>query len=279
MARNNGATNPPVDAGLAGRWARRCACTVFVLCTACGVVEERDSGPSRPVDLSQVEDAVPRYEPKSRYGNPQSYVVNGHRYHVMNSAAGYVQKGIASWYGTKFHGRRTSSGEAYDMYAMTAAHKNLPLPSYVQVTNLRNGRRVVVRVNDRGPFHDNRLIDLSYVAASRLGIVEEGTGLVEVRAVTPGQPARSTPAPVASVSPPVGIYLQVGAFRDQDNAYRLRTRLASLDSAPVHIIHARTHDALLHRVRLGPLVSVEQADRLVEQLEGLGIHDSQIVVE
>ena len=128
---------------------------------------------------------MPKVESKSKYGNPKSYVVFGKRYYVKDSAKGYVEQGIASWYGTKFHGRRTSSGETYDMYAMTAAHKTLPLPTYARVTNLENGRSVMVKVNDRGPFHQNRIIDLSYSAATRLGIVKTGTGRVEVEAIDP----------------------------------------------------------------------------------------------
>ena len=146
-----------------------------------------DKAPSKQVDVSKIQNAVPKEEPKSRYGNPKSYVVFDKRYYVMESNKGFVEKGIASWYGTKFHGRRTSSGETYDMYAMTAAHKNLPLPTYVEVTNLKNGKKIIVKVNDRGPFHENRIIDLSYTAATKLDIVKNGTGLVEIRAVGPGQ--------------------------------------------------------------------------------------------
>ena len=151
----------------------------------CAGTAVRDGGPDRAMDFSHVPDAVPKYERRTRAGNPPSYVVNGRRYRLLDSPEGYVKRGIASWYGTKFHGRKTSLGERYDMYAMTAAHKTLPIPSYVRVRNLRNGREVVVRVNDRGPFHENRIIDLSYAAASKLGIAQTGTGLVEVRTVTP----------------------------------------------------------------------------------------------
>lgn len=161
---------------------------VLLLLAGCSGMAPRDGGPDRHVDLASVPDAVPRDEPHSRYGNPAHYEVYGKRYHVRDSADGYVERGIASWYGTKFHGRRTSSGEPYDMYRMTAAHKTLPLPTYCRVTNLRNGRSVIVRVNDRGPFHANRIIDLSYVAAAKLGIAANGTGLVEVRALDPGAP-------------------------------------------------------------------------------------------
>ncbi len=169
--------------------------TVAILVTACSIrppsipgFSDDDSAPARKLDPSTISDAVPQAERRSRSGNPNSYVVLGKRYHVMSSSDGFNQRGIASWYGTKFHGRTTSSGETYDMYAMTAAHKSLPLPTYVEVTNLDNGRRTIVKVNDRGPFHQNRIIDLSYAAATKLGILGKGTGLVEIRAIRPGQP-------------------------------------------------------------------------------------------
>lgn len=145
----------------------------------------RDRPPTDPpdVDLDDIPDAVPRDEPRSRSGNPAEYEVFGRTYRTLPSAEGYEEEGIASWYGEEFHGRSTSSGEPYDMYAMTAAHRSLPLPSYVEVTNLDNGRTVVVRVNDRGPFHGNRLIDVSYAAAHRLGLIGPGTARVRIRAL------------------------------------------------------------------------------------------------
>lgn len=140
------------------------------------------------LDFEAIPDAVPRQEFKSPSGNPETYVIDGVTYHVMDSSDGYREEGIASWYGGYFHGRRTSSGDVYDMYQMTAAHTSLPLPTYVRVTHLANGRSVVLRVNDRGPFVDDRLIDLSFAAATKLGMVAAGTGRVEVVALDP--PAR-----------------------------------------------------------------------------------------
>ncbi len=148
----------------------------------------KDAAPRIKVNVDAIPNPIPRAEPKSKYGNPKSYEVFGTTYYTMDSVSpGYTEKGIASWYGTKFHGRRTSSGEPYDMYQMTAAHKTLPLPSYVEVINLRNGHRIVVRVNDRGPFHEGRIIDLSYVAATKLGINLTGTAPVEIRVLDPRQ--------------------------------------------------------------------------------------------
>lgn len=153
---------------------------------AAGASSRPPSG-SSIADLLRTPDAVPRQEFKTRSGNPESYEVNGRRYAVLESSKGYVERGLASWYGEKFHGRKASSGERYDMYGMSAAHRSLPIPTYVRVTSLENGRSVVVRVNDRGPFVDTqqRIIDLSYTAALKLGVVGPGTMRVEVRALEP----------------------------------------------------------------------------------------------
>ncbi len=153
------------------------------LLSGCSSTVDKDSQ-----DISGIPDAVPKVEPKSKYGNPKSYVVFGKRYHTKSRSDGHVERGLASWYGKKFHGRKTSSGERYDMYAMTAAHKTLPLPTYARVTNVKNGRSAVVKINDRGPFHGNRVIDLSYSAAKKLGVVAKGTAMVEVRAIDPSRP-------------------------------------------------------------------------------------------
>jgi len=253
-----------------------------VLAAGCGSAPQRDGPPARDVDPASVPDAVPRAEPKSRYGNPPSYVVLGKRYHVLDSSHGYVERGIASWYGKKFHGRRTSSGEPYDMYRMTAAHRTLPLPTYAEVVNLQNGRRAVVRINDRGPFHANRIIDLSYAAARRLGIVARGTGLVEVRAIDAGAPPPD-PAARVRIARPEGatLYLQVGAFVTRLNAERLSARVASLDGArtPVRIHEVESGGRTVYRVQLGPLPGVEQADRLARILVASGHADYHVVVE
>lgn len=162
----------------------------------------KDSAPGEDIDVSAIPEPAVVAEPRSRYGNRSTYSVLGKNYHVMDDAAGYVEQGLASYYGKKFHGRRTSNMEVYDMYAFTAAHKTLPLPSFARVTNLDNNRSVVVRVNDRGPFHKGRIIDLSYAAAVKLGITRAGTGRVEVRALLPGE-AQSLRADAAPVPAPV----------------------------------------------------------------------------
>jgi rare lipoprotein A len=165
---------------------------------------------------------VPKVEPRSRRGNPPFYSIAGKRYYVLATAEGFVERGVASWYGPTFHGNSTAIGEKYDMYAMTAAHKTLPLPAYARVTNLRNGKSVVVRVNDRGPFIANRVIDLSYTAAAKLDMLRDGTTMVEVRTLTPNTVdvlTRSTEAP------PPELFVQAGAFADPSNASRLAEKL------------------------------------------------------
>lgn len=244
---------------------------------------DKDAAPTKNIDVSNIPDAVPKYEPKSRYGNPKSYVVFGKRYYVMKSSVGFIEKGIASWYGTKFHGRRTSSGETYDMYAMTAAHKTLPLPTYVRVTNLNNGKHVIVKVNDRGPFHENRIIDLSYTAAIKLDIVKSGTGLVEVRAVQPGEAVQQSShnsAPVKEVSSyhrNSGFYIQVGSFGELANAEKLRKNLGPLAEQLVKISQTIVKGKTLYRVRIGPITDIDVSDSITSQLENFGVFEHRIV--
>jgi rare lipoprotein A len=209
-------------------------------------VPARSDGP--PVrahgDLTKLPDPIPRKEPKSRYGNARSYTVLGKTYQVMDSAAGYRATGLASWYGRKFHGRKTSSGEPFDMFQLTAAHRSLPIPAYLKVTNLGNGRTAIVRVNDRGPFHGDRILDLSYAAAVKLGFAEHGTARVRIEAL------EDTP----------DFYLQAGAFRELDAADALKDALGRLTGVPAHVVQI-SQDSLF-RVRLGPVAGKSEAARL-----------------
>ena len=191
--------------------AAAASCTLLL--AACASTPRRATpAPAPPApDRTATPDAVPRVEPRSSHGNPPHYDVNGRRYQVLASAEGYTERGVASWYGPDFHGHNTSSGEPYDMYAMSAAHRTLPIPCYARVTNLANGRSVVVRINDRGPFVANRIVDLSYTAALRLDIVRTGTAFVELRTVQPAQ-VPAAPAETASPPPLVALFIQVGAF-------------------------------------------------------------------
>jgi rare lipoprotein A len=260
------------------------AATLVLLLASCSSTTPKvtsDHAPAKPRDISGVTDAVPRAEPYSRYGNPESYVVFGKRYYTKKDSKGYQEQGIASWYGSKFHGRRTSSGEVYDMYQMTAAHKSLPLPTYARVTNLRNGRSIIVKINDRGPFHNNRIIDLSYVAAARLGILENGTGLVEVEAIDTSVPlpARTQVASKPPVNENAVMYLQVGAFSQRDNADRMRSRLQTANVGTIQVVEGRSDSGPLYRVRVGPLASVNEADRIANTLVSQGISDTRVIVD
>jgi len=235
-------------------------------------------------------DAVPRPEPKSRYGNGPVYEVLGKRYTVMGSSSGYAERGVASWYGKKFHGNLTSNREPYDMYQMTAAHKTLPLPTYVKVRNLRNNREIVVRVNDRGPFVHNRIIDLSYAAALKLDMVKDGTSLVEVTAINFDEPRGDRPVRQTATPPPSQpprqpteqdnpVFVQVGAFGNLDNAER---RLETIREAGIYnstIAEDSGNAATLYRVRIGPIREVIQYDILVEELENIGIMDPYLVTD
>lgn len=169
-------------------------------------------------------DAEPKAEPLSPYGNPLHYRVDNKVYHVLRTARGFEQRGVASWYGTKFHKKRTSSGEPYDMYAMTAAHKTLPLPTYIRVTNLENGRELIVRVNDRGPFHSDRILDLSYAAAQKLGMTKQGIARVRIVAIVPEGDKEKHDA---------HFYIQVAAYKAPDYANRLRDKLQKFLRHPV----------------------------------------------
>jgi len=263
--------------------------------------------PAPPARVQDVPDAIPRLEPRAIYGNPPFYDVFGKRYYVMASSVGYVERGVASWYGPGFHKERTSVGEPYDMYGMTAAHKSLPLPAYVRVTNLQNGRSCVVRVNDRGPFVGNRIIDLSYTAAAKLDMLRDGTAMVEVRALQPVDPASDTHLTVASVgtapltsepvttpaaaAPPVitpapvtsvpvrTLFVQAGAFAAPANAQRLADQLRGAGYTQVFVRDDLVAGRRLYRVRIGPIPNVPEFDRIVAALEQVGVRDAHLALD
>jgi rare lipoprotein A len=228
-----------------------------------------------PGDIAAIPEPIPKAEPRSRKGNPAFYTVLGRRYFVLATSEGYLERGVASWYGPGFHAAATSNGERYDMYAMTAAHKTLPLPAYVQVTNLRNGRSVVVRVNDRGPFKDGRIIDLSYTAASKLGMLKDGTTFVEVRALTPEQKA----APPTPPQTPEALFVQAGAFSTEANASRLLEQLRAQGIEKSFVREDRVDGRTLYRVRVGPIPSVNEFDRVLARLRALGLADAQLAAQ
>lgn len=224
---------------------------------------ETPDGPpvSVPPDLAHLPDPVPRKEPPSARGNPSHYTVRGQTYRVLESAAGYYATGVASWYGRKFHGRTTSSGEPYDMFQLTAAHRSLPIPTYVKVTNLGNQRSTIVRVNDRGPFHSERIIDLSYAAAVKLGFADHGTARVRVEVL----------------EAPASFMLQAGAFRELAAADRLKNSLVQLTGQPAYVV--RVASDALYRVRLGPVAGQSEAQRLRDLILGASLGDPLIIEE
>jgi rare lipoprotein A len=270
-----------------------------------------DDGPGAnpPADIDSIPDAVPRVEPLNR-GTARPYVVMGKSYTPMTSLGPYSARGVASWYGRRYHGKPTSSGEPYDMYAMTAAHTTLPIPSYVRVTNVKNGKSVVVRVNDRGPFVEGRIIDLSYTAAHRIGVLGGGHALVDIETIIPGvagstiatappaaaaarnpvpvapaaepppvaaPPSAAPPAPpAAQAQPPVtadaaGYYLQLGAFGSRDNAENFLARMRAQVDWLAGNLHIFSRDGLF-RVHAGPYPAEVDARRDADRVnQALGV--------
>lgn len=262
----------------------------------------QDHAPTGDIKVDHLPDLVPKYEPKSRGGNKSPYEVWGKQYYVMDSAEGYSAEGTASWYGQKFHGHKTSNGETYDMYAFSAAHKSLPLPTYLKVTNLDNQQTVIVRVNDRGPFHGDRLIDLSYAAAARLGYHKKGLARVRIEAITPkpgeawssqsvATPVAKTapvPTPVALEATPVAVepvatsapsndllfsHLQVAAFSKVDSADALKQKLFEQFDTSINI-QTRQSDDGLYRVFVGPYDTDAKLEAWQQKLESAGFGKS-----
>lgn len=231
----------------------------------------KDEAPDAPVDVSQVPDAEPVEEPLSVYGNRNPYTVLGETYELLPTTKGFHQSGGASWYGKKFHGLKTSSGEKYDMYKMTAAHRNLPLPTYIRVTNKANGKSAIVKVNDRGPFHSERILDLSYAAAAKLDMLKTGTAQVTIEALDPGEFQRKLKASGKPVEPTrlnpestgTNFYVQVGAFGELANATALQAKLLELIYAPVVVARSESPD-IVHRVQVGPFYTLTDADKVAQ---------------
>ena len=243
--------------------------TFTVLLNSCAnnsVTGVRDGAPSTPFDPSQIIPITPKKEALSRYGNHSPYTVLGKQYTVLPSAEHYSEKGVASWYGTKFHERRTSSWEPYDMFKMTAAHKSLPLPSFVRVTNLENQRVIVVRVNDRGPFHAGRIIDLSYAAAHALGMTKKGTASVLVENIHLKGSDENDNIPLQDNTPLLSdttqLYLQVGAFSQLSIAQTLKKQMREITEYPISIRPIKNTSTLIHRVLIGPLTNREHGESL-----------------
>ena len=270
--------------------ATRPSCAALLIATslaACaGNAPQRSSPP--PSEAAAGPGAASAVPPRADRGNPPFYDVLGKRYHVLPTSAGYVARGVASWYGQDFHGLATSSGETYDMHAMTAAHTTLPLPTWVEVTNLANGKHGVVKVNDRGPFVDNRLIDLSFAAATALDMVGTGTTRVEVRAVAPpveayrAAPVLAAATPSASVQPAASVermFVQVGAFAQHENAEKLVARLRASGFQNPTLVTQPNDGRRLHRVWLGPVHDSVEYDALDARLRSIGVSGARLVTD
>lgn len=243
--------------------------SIMLVLSACGSSSnsrysmDKDAYPDRAIKASEVKDAVPKKVVRTKAGNKSPYTVLGKTYRVMPSSKGFTQTGEASWYGKKFHGHKTSNGETYDMYGMSAAHKTLPIPTYVRVTNLDNGLSTVVRVNDRGPFHGGRIIDLSYAAATKLDYAGKGTARIKVEALEAGEsyevtqkpttvtPSSNTTSDTQNYHLPGNTYLQVAAYSQINSAEKAKKRLRELTDFPVTISHHNNH---LYKVLVGPIV-------------------------
>ena len=258
------------------------------------VMDEMDieDGAGELVDTRLIANAVPKIEPITRAGNSNPYTVLGETYHLLPTAGGYKRVGTASWYGSKFHGRKTANGEVYDMYGMTAAHRTLPIPAYARVTNLSNQRVIVVRINDRGPFHASRIIDLSYAAALKLGFADHGTAEVEIEVITPTSLRVEVPMPMPNVSPVVagrlaipeiraaeeksidhlpsgGVFMQIGAFAQRASADRLQRAISAMTSLPIEIVQHRE----LFKVKIGPIKNSTRLKMLQKKIR----HQQNIV--
>ena len=253
---------------------------VFVLltitgCTASRYSMENDIGPKGEFDASLVPDAVPIWEPLSHQGNKSPYIVRGKEYHVMDRIEGYSEEGVASWYGLKFHGELTSNGEVYNIYEMSAAHKSLPLPSFVRVTNLDNNLSVVVRVNDRGPFYSDRIIDLSYAAAKKLGYDQKGTAKVKLDVISP---ERKFEGDAKHQSDRLAIFVQVGAFGNKTSAQNMSKLAANFaGSYDSFVVKASNHAKTLYRVRVGPVPDKARAEQIVERFKDKGLGQPVII--
>lgn len=248
--------------------------TLFILLlTNCVKTSHPDGPPRHPIDVRHIPNAKPRPLPRSKYGNPKSYKINGKRYHVLRVAKGYHRRGIASWYGRKFHGHITSSREPYNMYAMTAASPILPLPSFVKVTNLRNHRSVIVKVNDRGPFVGNRILDLSYAAAKKLGYSKKGTAWVDVKVIDTRKPVvkfRERMHHLFARRSNKKFFLQLGAFKHLIHANHLKKRLQLFTKKHVHIKRSHLNHVIIYQVQIGPLLSAVESHQLKIRLQKVG---------
>jgi len=261
---------------------------LFVILAGCSALEQQDSAPTVMIDLDAIGPVVPIVEPVTAAGNKSPYVVFGNTYYVMVDSQGYSERGIASWYGTKFHGRLTSNGEVFNMYGLTAAHRSLPIPSYVRVRNLENSQEIIVRVNDRGPFHDDRVIDLSWAAAAKLGFADTGTAPVEITYIDPAQyqvafaeegrqqvSETVVPSPLEDLGD--NAYLQVAALSDEQSVARLLDKLSPIARYPIDIVDEQTDVGVIYRVQIGPITAHSELTLMQTMLEMGGMQPGFVV--
>lgn len=265
-----------------GSIALGCALIFVNGCSFWGKKPSKDGTP-KDINVTHIPNAKPRVEAYSKGGNPKSYEVFGKRYYTLPSHIGYEEVGTASWYGTKFHGRTTSNGERYDVYGMTAAHKSLPIPTFAEVTNLDNGKKVIVRVNDRGPFVDNRLIDMSYAAAKKLDFHHKGTARVKVKAIDARKGYRSKSEVINLTSNSnAPKYIQLGAFSMPENAKVLAQKTEQAlkpKNVPIKIVAQNNQSNWLYKVVVGPITDSRLADSIKSEIHALKLATATIINE
>lgn len=241
----------------------------LLVLSACSVFEPRDSAPPVLITADQVANAVPYREPITRAGNRSPYAVLGKTYHILKQVKGYSEVGIGSWYGTKFHGQKTANGEVYSLYKATAAHKTLPIPSFARVTNQENGREIIVRVNDRGPFHGDRIIDLSYAAAIKLGYANKGTALLKVEALDPDA--------LATMHVDRRYFLQAGSFKNVSSAQQLRDKIQASTGQTTSVITSDKPG--FYRVIVGPFIDYAKVEEVDQQLRATQLAIPRLITE
>jgi rare lipoprotein A len=228
---------------------------------ACSSSSNNDGPPKYAVNLDHVKEPVPKKEPKSKYGNPSTYKVFGKQYKTLDHSKNFTQTGKASWYGTKFHGRRTSSGEPYDMLSLTGAHKTLPLPTYAKVTNTDNNKSIIIKINDRGPFHDDRILDLSYAAAAKLGVLTKGTANIKLTAINPDD---YVPNDINVIK------MQIGVFSERQNAQKLVTNVSKIIKHPIKITNEHQGKKAVYKVHIGPFPA-DKIEQIKTKLASINI--------
>ncbi|MBT4838212.1 MAG: septal ring lytic transglycosylase RlpA family protein [Methylococcales bacterium] len=258
--------------------------TLVAITSGCGqsimhnrLMINNDGPPAKSIDSELIPEITPRVVARSQAGNPPYYSINGKRYHVMDHSDGYEEKGVASWYGKKFHGRKTSNGETYDMFALTAAHKTLPLPTYLEVTNLKNKRTIIVKVNDRGPFHGDRIIDLSYAAAVKLGYNQQGTTPVHIKVIASSIPLNSfnSEQNTNNKYPSSQTFLQIAAFTKKNNAEIYKNKLMNNKLSKINIFKNK-HQSI-YRIQIGPMDNEQETQQFNQKLSSLGITKTLLV--